>query len=138
MKIIREGEHTYIELGKGALSYSGQDPAQTLSVGINHVQFNTPLITSSVGYIGFFDSCAVQVAVKQGSLEANMPKGTLMVRAGEKYLIHLSNQENSACGTRTSPQAPMQAPPYEKIIRVGLVLITIVAVIKAWESPDSP
>ena len=85
-----------------------------------------------------FTISAPACGIAQGALESRTPKPATTVRAGEHYLIHLSSQENPACGTRSPPPPPMQPPPYEKIIGGGFVLITVIAVIKAWESPDSP
>jgi hypothetical protein len=137
LAIYRSGDSLRVVLSAGSLNYSGEDPTLPLFI-LAGAELNIIFATRSVGQVRIRDACTVSVAVAQGALESRTPKPATTVRAGEHYLIHLSSQENPACGTRSPPPPPMQPPPYEKVIGGGFVLITVIAVIKAWESPDSP
>ena len=143
LQIIREGDHVLIKLGAGTLFYSGQDPAQTLAVRVDDVQFLAPLTTRAVGHVSANSPCTASVKVDQGRLEVTMPKTTLQVRTGEEYRIRLGTAGNSpassGCASSANPKPPLRIPPYEKIAAAAAIGIpTVIVVIEAWESPDRP
>lgn len=143
LQIVREGDHMLIKLHAGTLSYSGQDPAQTLSVRVDDVQFFTPLATRAVGHISFADPCKASVKAEQGTIEVTMPKATLQVRPGEEYRIRLGTAGNSpasrGCASSASPKPPLYIPLYEKVsVATAVGIVSTLVVIEAWESSDRP
>jgi len=143
LQIVRKGDHVFIKLGDGTLSYSGQDPAQTLAVRVDDVQILAPLTTRAAGQINFADRCTAFVKVEQGTLEVTMPKATLQVRAGEEYRISLGTAgdfpASGSCASSTSPKPPLYIPLYEKIsVTAAVGIVTLIVVIQAWESSDRP
>ena len=157
--IFRAPYGAVAEVVKGSAIYERPEGPQNIVVVASDVRLTPALTAAGMGRIGAEDPCKISLTVQRGQASVRVGTEEKQIEAGKSYRVaaeyavstqeahspdaddyHSSHYHRPCAGSQTARHTPV-APGHSKFIYVATgtaAIVTIIAVTKAFESPDRP